>query len=114
MLKKGSNVDGYANMLLMKIVFPVGLDKKIYKSVVLSSDVSKKVRHCFTKKVCLLLDRLRTLENILIDDDEEIEAAWKFGTSQAMKYHMKFLMRQRYIRENVVHASMEMAFFLLP
>lgn len=54
---------------------------------------------------------MKSLKNILIDEDDEIQKVWIWGRCKAMKHHMKFLMRQRYIRDVRVRASLDMAMF---
>lgn len=108
-LKSGTSP--YFMVLLTKITYQKYLSSPIYTSVRLSDHILEKLEFFLTKKVHILIERMKSLRNILIDEDDEIQKVWTWGKSKAMKHHMKFLMRQRYIRDVTVRASLDMAFF---
>ncbi|KFM75955.1 hypothetical protein X975_24422, partial [Stegodyphus mimosarum] len=70
--------------------------------------LQKKILNFMNQKMEFLLDRIRLLKKILIDEDEEIKALWTRGRSEAIRKHTRFLMAQRYLKEGDLRASMEM------
>lgn len=106
-----SGTSAYFMVLLTKIIYQKYLSSPIYTSVRLSDHIVEKLEFFLTKKVHILIARMKSLKNILIDEDDEIQKAWIWGKSKAMRHHMKFLMRQRYMRDVAVRASLDMAFF---
>ncbi|GIY33021.1 hypothetical protein CDAR_514821 [Caerostris darwini] len=74
-------------------------------------NLRQKVLQFLNRKVELLLERISHLKSILIEGDEEISELWAWGRSEAIKTHVRFLMSQRFRKEEDVRLSLEMLLF---
>ncbi|CAL1294434.1 unnamed protein product [Larinioides sclopetarius] len=93
------------------------LTKEEYKKALLqhSSTFEKSLERKFLKlvnqKMEFLIERINFIAEILIDEKENIRDLVKWGKSEEIKKHNKFLMRQRYMMELDVKLSLEMLLF---
>lgn len=111
LFESNSIEEGDAKSFIIKITNQRHLAKIIYTSINLNESLCNKLENILTKKTQFLLSRINDIKSILIDEDGEIKEAWNWGRSKAIKSHMKFLMRQRFLREMPVRAALEMALF---
>ncbi|GIY00763.1 hypothetical protein CEXT_557911 [Caerostris extrusa] len=73
-------------------------------------NLHQNVLQFLNRKVELLLERISHLKSILIEEDEEISSLWAWGKSEAIKTHVRYLMSQRFQKEDV-RLSLEMLLF---
>ncbi|KAG8183655.1 hypothetical protein JTE90_005641 [Oedothorax gibbosus] len=73
--------------------------------------LEEKMLTFLNRKLECLLNRIKHLKEILIDEDEEIASLWEWGKSPGILKHTRFLMGQRYMLERDVRASLEMLLF---
>ncbi|GFS85162.1 uncharacterized protein TNCV_4223051 [Trichonephila clavipes] len=73
--------------------------------------IQTKMLKLMNQKVEFLIDRIKQIKNILIDENEETRGLTEYGRSDEVKKHIKFLMCQRYMMEMDVRISLDQLLF---
>ncbi|GFR10688.1 uncharacterized protein TNCT_469471 [Trichonephila clavata] len=73
--------------------------------------IQTKMLKLMNQKVEFLIDRIKQIKNILIDEDDETRGLTEYGRSEEVKKHIKFLMCQRYMMEMDVRVSLDQLLF---